>query len=170
VVLLLPLLLLLLKPVLFFGMIYVKSRLQSKVPGFILSRKTDVLYHTQLRTQHEHGALRNVSCPSKYRIPYFVKTIRSITELFPHSFMIRPSNMTHPYANRSPSTVILIRGSTSYNLYSGYSTKSNHATSAFYEIKPREICVPRSDFFEAQFLWVATPCPGPNGYRRFKTL
>jgi hypothetical protein len=56
-------------------MIYdVKWRLQSKVLGFILSRKTDVLYHTQLHTQHEHGALRNASRPSKYRIPYFVKT------------------------------------------------------------------------------------------------
>ena len=71
----------------FFCMIYVvKSHLQSKVLGLILSRKTDVLYHTQLRTHHEHSALRNASCPSKYRIPYFVKTIRSITELFPHSW------------------------------------------------------------------------------------
>jgi hypothetical protein len=98
--------------------------------------------------------IRNASCPSKYRILYLVKTTRSTAEILPHSFMIKPTNMAHPYANGSPSTVILLRGSTSYNLYSGYSIKISQATSTFYDINSRDFCVPRSDFFEVQFLWV----------------
>ena len=112
-------------------MIYdVKSHLQSDVLGLIPSWNTDVLYHTQLRTRNEHGEKEMPRVPASTGFNFLVKTICSITELLPHSFMIRPSNTARQYVKRSPSMMILTRGSTSYNLYSGYSTKINEATLA----------------------------------------
>jgi len=139
--------LLLLKPV-FFGLIYdVKSHLQSEVLGLILSWETDVRDTTSTVKK---------KCLVSQQVPdsiFLSKLYVALLNFFPIHSWLRPSNMAHQYAKRSPSTIILTRGSTSYNLYSGCSTNMNQATSAFYDIKSPQICVPRSDFSDVQFLY-----------------